>query len=161
MAIATAETNGINLDELQREVEKLIGLLKDRQPGMISWHEFMQERLTNLHKLTVKALGKQMKNDQIDDLNREVTSAIRFAEELEEVKSEYTPAAWARVSFAEHYLANQLEFGTNEWKIAWRGAVRAAVKSGNVERAKNLIEHLKVSLQVSRKFSGELEALIP
>ena len=32
---------GINLDKLQGEAEKLLSLLKDRQPGLMAWNEFM------------------------------------------------------------------------------------------------------------------------
>lgn len=60
--MSTTSTNdtkkGINLDELQGEVEKLLALLKDREPGYMGWCMFMNERLTNLHALTSKALGK-------------------------------------------------------------------------------------------------------
>lgn len=98
---------------------------------------------------------------KLDDLNGEVSSAIRFAEGLEDVNSEYTSTAYEALSLAEHRLANELAYGEVEWVIAWRGAVRAAVKAGNVERAKNLIEHLKVNFQIDQKFAGELEALLP
>ena len=33
------------LDVLQAEVEKLLGLLKDRQIGLVSWHTFFQQRV--------------------------------------------------------------------------------------------------------------------
>ena len=56
--LSVVEKKGVNLDDLQQEVEKLLALLKDRQPGLITWNEFMQERLQNLHKLTSSALGK-------------------------------------------------------------------------------------------------------
>ena len=49
---------GVNLDDLQQETEKLLALLKDREPGLMTWNEFLHERLQNLHKLTSQALGK-------------------------------------------------------------------------------------------------------
>lgn len=49
---------GINLDELQLETEKLLSLLKDRQPGMVGWNMFLRERLQKLHHITSKALNK-------------------------------------------------------------------------------------------------------
>ncbi len=52
------EKKGINLDDLQQETEKLLALLNDRQPGLMSWNEFVQERLQNLYKLTSQALDK-------------------------------------------------------------------------------------------------------
>ena len=56
---AASEKKSINLDELQRETEKLLALLNDRQPGFfITWHEFLHEQLQALHKLTSQALGK-------------------------------------------------------------------------------------------------------
>lgn len=57
---ATSESTkeGIDLDELQKEVEKLLALLNDRQTGTMGWHGFMKERLEDLHTLTSKALGK-------------------------------------------------------------------------------------------------------
>lgn len=51
-------SKGVSLDELQQETEKLLSLLKDRQPGLMTWNEFMRERLTALHKLTSLALNK-------------------------------------------------------------------------------------------------------
>lgn len=55
---AKAGPKGINLDELQQETEKLLALLKDRQPGTMGWIKFMNERMTNLYELTSVALGK-------------------------------------------------------------------------------------------------------
>lgn len=49
---------GINLDELQQEMERLLALFKDRKPGLMTWNEFLHERLQNLHKLASRALGK-------------------------------------------------------------------------------------------------------
>lgn len=57
-ASATTKKRGINLDELQQEVEKLLSLLRDRQPGLMCWNEFLHERIKNLHALTSQALGK-------------------------------------------------------------------------------------------------------
>lgn len=55
---AKDEKKGISLDDLQQETEKLLALLADRQPGLMTWNEFLQERLQNIHKLTSQALGK-------------------------------------------------------------------------------------------------------
>jgi len=41
----------INLDELQEEMEKLLSLLKDRQPGLFTWNEFLMERMKKIHSL--------------------------------------------------------------------------------------------------------------
>jgi len=46
----------MNLDELQKETEKLLSLLKDRQTGMYTWNEFLSERLSNIKKM-IDAVG--------------------------------------------------------------------------------------------------------
>jgi hypothetical protein len=48
---------GVNLDELQTEAERLVALLKDRQPGLMSWNGFLKERIDNMHRLTTAALA--------------------------------------------------------------------------------------------------------
>lgn len=58
-ATTTIPKGTISLDELQQEVEKLLALLKDRQPGQLTWHGFMVERLTRLNTLTSIALCKK------------------------------------------------------------------------------------------------------
>lgn len=49
---------GVNLDELQAEAEKLVVLLKEREPGLMSWNMCVRERLEGLHKLISQALNK-------------------------------------------------------------------------------------------------------
>lgn len=44
------------LDELQDEVNKLNVLLNDRQPGMFTWHEFLNQRLTEIYRIITKLL---------------------------------------------------------------------------------------------------------
>lgn len=48
---------GIDLDELQREVNAVSNLLKDRHPGLFAWNEMLAKRLRNIRKLTNEALG--------------------------------------------------------------------------------------------------------
>ncbi len=55
---ANHSKKSIDLDELQQEAEKLLALLRDRQPGLMSWHGFLDERLRNIHTITSKVLGK-------------------------------------------------------------------------------------------------------
>lgn len=50
---------GIDLDELQSEAEKLVSLLKDRQPGLMTWNNFLRERLEAIHQLTSKVFNKK------------------------------------------------------------------------------------------------------
>ena len=49
---------GIDLDILQGETERLLALLKDRQHRLSSWNEMLQLRIENFYKLTSQALGK-------------------------------------------------------------------------------------------------------
>ncbi|MEK7120311.1 MAG: hypothetical protein AAB824_02100 [Patescibacteria group bacterium] len=52
----------LDLDELQRETEQLLALLKDRQLGVMSWYMFMRERLQNMRALTSKFLNRRIGN---------------------------------------------------------------------------------------------------
>lgn len=45
----------MNLDELQKETEKLLLLLKDRQTGLMSWNMLLTERLKEIKKLIESA----------------------------------------------------------------------------------------------------------
>jgi hypothetical protein len=45
------EARDLTFDRLQEEVEKLFALLKDRQPGLMSWHALLNERLSNLRAM--------------------------------------------------------------------------------------------------------------
>jgi hypothetical protein len=45
----------MHLDELQAEVEKLLALLKDRQPGLMAWNMFLNERLEAIQKMIESA----------------------------------------------------------------------------------------------------------
>jgi len=49
---------GVDLDELQAEAEKLVALLKDREPGHMTWHMCMRERLIKLDTIIALALNK-------------------------------------------------------------------------------------------------------
>lgn len=52
------EKKSVNLDELQRETEKLLALLKEREIGYAAWYMCLHDHLESLHKLTSQALGK-------------------------------------------------------------------------------------------------------
>ena len=54
----TVAKPGVNLDELQQEAEKLVVLLKNRQPGLPSWNQFLGKRITVIHQMTGQALVK-------------------------------------------------------------------------------------------------------
>ena len=57
MATTVNEKTGVDLDELQVETQKLLSLLRDRQPGLITWNTCMREQVQKLHILTSQALG--------------------------------------------------------------------------------------------------------
>lgn len=45
----------MDLNELQAEVEKLLSLLRDRHPGMMTWNLFLRERLKTIKSLIESA----------------------------------------------------------------------------------------------------------
>ena len=49
--LAQNTTASTLLDKLQAEVEKLLSLLKDRQPGLMTWKEHVEERLKTIQKM--------------------------------------------------------------------------------------------------------------
>ena len=51
----TVENFNMNLDELQKETERPLALLKDRQPGIMTWNDFMRERLQSVVDLAASA----------------------------------------------------------------------------------------------------------
>jgi len=59
MTATNPAVKGVNLDELHQEAKKLVALLDDRQPGLMSWNQFMQERMQKLHALTILGLGQE------------------------------------------------------------------------------------------------------
>jgi len=52
------EKGEVLLDELQMEAEKLVALLKDRQVGLFTWHDFLRERVQKMHELTSRMMGR-------------------------------------------------------------------------------------------------------
>jgi hypothetical protein len=48
----------VSLDGLQEECEKLLALLKDRQPGLISWHFEFNNRLSGLYTILAPLYGR-------------------------------------------------------------------------------------------------------
>jgi len=74
-----------------------------------------------------------------DDLNSRVTQAIWGAEHLEEQSSSYRPA-WLNVSRIEDELAMCPSLSSAERHIARRGAVSAALKAGEHNRAQELVQ---------------------
>lgn len=77
----------------------------------------------------------------LDDLNLLVTQAIRRAELLEELGAPTVKEAWAEVSLIEEQLALKQEASSAGGYFARRGAVNAAFKAGDVDRAEMLLEY--------------------
>jgi DNA-binding NarL/FixJ family response regulator len=75
-----------------------------------------------------------------DALNSLVTSAIWRAEQLEEHEISSAPLAWAEVAALEEKLATALPVSQPEGRIARRGAVRAALKARDYDRAQALAQ---------------------
>ena len=74
-----------------------------------------------------------------DDLNTKVTQAIWDAEHLEKQNPSYRPA-WLNVSKIEDELAMSPSLSYGERCIARRGAVNAALKAGESNRAQELVQ---------------------
>ena len=50
---------GSSLDELQQRAERLVVLLKDRHPGLMTWNMIFREWLQSLHKIVSQVLNEQ------------------------------------------------------------------------------------------------------
>ena len=74
-----------------------------------------------------------------DELNSRVTQAIWDAEHLEEQSSSYR-SAWLNVSRIEDELAMCSSLSSAERYIARQGAVSAALKAGEYNRAQELVQ---------------------
>lgn len=57
------QANPIDLDQLQAEVEKLLALLKNREPGLMTWNMFLHDRLQSIFKLA-KAMDLENEGQQ-------------------------------------------------------------------------------------------------
>jgi len=76
---------------------------------------------------------------ETDTLNTLVTDAIWRAEELES-RGIPSDSAWAEVSAFEEDLARAHPVSEGQGRIARRGAVRAALKTGDYTRAQGLVD---------------------
>jgi hypothetical protein len=76
---------------------------------------------------------------ETDILNTLVTEAIWRAEELEALGIP-TSSAWKDVSAIEEKLAKAFPVSEGQGRIARRGAVRAALKAGDYDRAQALAD---------------------
>ncbi|MES1244916.1 MAG: hypothetical protein ABUT39_25130 [Acidobacteriota bacterium] len=94
-----------------------------------------------------------------DLLNTLVTSAIWRAEQLDE-QSISSALAWAEVSSLEEKLAKAIPGSQPEGRIARRGAVRAALKAGDIERARALVERYVAEKDATRALKTALRQLL-
>lgn len=97
---------------------------------------------------------------QLDDLNSAVTEAIFEAEALDDGESA-APAAYHRLSVLEERIAAQLPAGGFEGAVARRGAVRAAVAAGDLDRAHELVRRYSEDPEASDDLRLELVDLLP
>lgn len=51
MAAMTELSKAVDLNELQLAVEKLVSLLKDRHPGLVTWNEALWDCIQNIDKI--------------------------------------------------------------------------------------------------------------
>lgn len=77
---------------------------------------------------------------ETDLLNTLVTEAIWRAEELEAIGIRPASSAWKDVSRIEEQLATALPVSEAQGRIARRGAVDAALKAGDYDRAQALAD---------------------
>lgn len=95
-----------------------------------------------------------------DLLNTLVTGAIWRAERLEEHGIGSAPLAWAEVSSLEEELAKAIPASQPEGRIARRGAVRAALKAQNFDRARLLTESFLADKDVTRTLRSALRQIL-
>lgn len=77
--------------------------------------------------------------EQVAELNLKVSEAIYAAEHVADQNSQEARAAYASVSLLEEKIAGLTPATSTEGLLARRGAIRAAVNSGNTERADFLV----------------------
>ncbi len=97
---------------------------------------------------------------ETDTLNTLVSGAIWRAEELEARGIPSAAQAWAEVSSLEEELANGIPALAPEGRIARRGAVRAALKSGDYTRANVLAERYLVEEDAPESLKAALNEIL-
>jgi hypothetical protein len=100
-----------------------------------------------------------MSEDKLDVLNDKVGEAIRSAERIADQTGGEAKAAHLKVSVLEEQIAELTAPETMEGAIARRGAVRAALKAGDEERAVGLVAKYTTA-GINDTLSEELQALL-
>jgi hypothetical protein len=85
-----------------------------------------------------QALVGEKKPVSLDDLNRDVTVAIVMAEQFEDTGNDGCTEAYRKVSALEEQIAEHPDVQTIEREVSRRGAINAAEKAGDVDRASTL-----------------------
>lgn len=93
-----------------------------------------------------------MSEDQLIELNRQVTGAIEFVDRLTDKTSPGARQVYAKISRIEDEIAQLVPASEVEGAIARRGAVRAAMDAGDERRA--------IGLAVTYARDGASETLI-
>lgn len=96
----------------------------------------------------------------LDTLNSLVSGAIWRAEQLEELGLETARSAWSEVSRLEEELARQIPASAGEGRISRRGAVRAALKAGDLTRAQELVDRFVAQDSAPRTLRVELRKML-
>jgi hypothetical protein len=94
---------------------------------------------------------------EIDVLYPLVSDAIWRAEQLE---GDAAARAWAEVSILEDRVAHVIPHSDLEGRIARRGAVRAALKAGDPDRAWELVERYAAEPGAPEDLEAELREIV-
>ena len=102
-----------------------------------------------------------MNADKVALLNTQITEAIRHAitEEYRDPASARTRAAYVKVSVLEEQLAEHAD-SVSERNIGRRGAITAALKANNRERALSLLECYRNNLEFDTKSKRQMQKLL-
>ncbi|MCC6877377.1 MAG: hypothetical protein IT378_23935 [Sandaracinaceae bacterium] len=97
---------------------------------------------------------------RVDDLNRQVTSAILQAERFERLGDGRNKAlAYLEVSRLEEALAHELAASELEGAIARRGAITAAMSAQAFDRARNVADVFLNEPSLPMDLAAQLEKL--
>lgn len=96
----------------------------------------------------------------LDDLNMLVSETVRRAELLEDLASPSAREAWSELSLIEERLARMQPPESAGGGFARRGAIHAAIKAQNLDRAEALIRDFTSEGETSAKLVVPLKKLV-
>jgi cobalamin biosynthesis protein CbiD len=105
-------------------------------------------------------MSEQDDLSEIDFLNQLVSSGIKLAEGLEDTDSRFAKAGYEVLWQIEARLASLHPAASLEGQVARRGAVSAALKAEDSERAKELVARYLRDEDVDEQLRSELTALL-